>query len=117
MSALTDTVPGYWAEASERRRVPFVVTLYLVDGHGVARLPPAVERVLDRTVEITGREGLAITNVLDVPGALAAAGRALERAMGMSGVIVLFRCQSLEGSERLMNFLHGAYSLSLLRAA
>jgi len=117
MTAGTAAVPAFWVEASASRRVPVVVSLYMVDAAGVARLTPAVERAIDRTVEITGRQGLATATVLNESNAEMAAGRALERAMVMSDVIVLFRCQSVEVSERLMNHLSDAYTLTLLREA
>lgn len=116
-SAGRSGVPAFWAEASPQRRVPFVVSLYLVDGDGKCRLPPAVEHAIDSIVDATGRHGLAIASVLDMPNANEAARRALERAMVMSGVIVLFRCQSVESSERLMDFLYSTYDLSLVRGS
>lgn len=115
MTAGVAAVPAFWVEASPSRRVPVVVSLYLVDATGVSRLPPSVERAIDRTVELTGRQGLATATVLDEANAAVVAGRALERAMVMSDVIVLFRCQSVEGSERLMNHLNDAYRLTLIR--
>lgn len=107
-------VPAFWAEADAVRRIPCVVSLYLVDGTGRPCIPPAVERAIDAAVHASGRSGLALITVLDVPGASLKARRLLDRAMAMNDAIVLFRCQSIAGSESLMDDLYSAYGLRMI---
>lgn len=116
MTSNAGEVPSFWIEAGPNRRIPCVASLYMVDRDGVGRLPPAVERAIDRVVDVTGRSGLAMAWVLDVPNGPSSALRQLERVIAVPDLIVLFRCQSVECSERLMNLLHETYTLSLLRA-
>lgn len=115
MSAELHAVPAYWAGDVKGNRVPFIVSLLLYDQSGVARITPAVERSINRTVELTGREGLATATVSNDEDMAGTVGRWIERALAMPDVIVLFRCQSGDCAERLMNYLHGAYALALVR--
>jgi hypothetical protein len=110
-------VPAYWAAGANGHRVPFIVSLLLYDQGGAARITPAVERSIDKTIELTGRVGLATVTVADNEDMAASVGRWVERALAMPEVIILFRCQSVESAERLMNHLHGAYALALVREA
>lgn len=110
-----EAVPAFHATATDGRTVPFIVSLLLHDMHNKPRLTPAVEKSIDRTIEITGREGLATAIIADDDPFPRTAGRYLERAMGIKGAIVLFRCQSPETAERLMQYLHATYRLALVR--
>jgi hypothetical protein len=110
-------VPAYWATGADGHRVPFIVSLLLYDQSGLARITPAAERSIDKTIELTGRVGLATVTVSDNEDMAASVGRWIERALAMPEVIILFRCQSADCAERLMNHLHGAYALALVREA
>ena len=110
-----EAVPAYFATTGEGRSVPFIVSLLLQDASGQARIPPAVEKSIDRTIEITGREGLATAVIADDHAFSLTARRYLDRALDIPGVIVLFRCQSPETAERLMHYLSTIYELTLVR--
>lgn len=108
-------VPAYYARSPMGWSVPFIVSLLLYDGQHRPRIPPAVEQSINRTVEITGREGLAQAIIADDDDP-AIARQFMERAARLKPqAIVLFRCQSPETAERLMQYLHSAYSLSLVQ--
>lgn len=108
-------VPAYWASTATGHSVPLVVSLLLFDREQKPRLAPAVEASINRTVDATGREGLATVTVMDADDLSKTLGRAMARAVVMPGVIVLVRCQSAEGAERVMNWLHNSYTLALVR--
>jgi hypothetical protein len=110
-------VPAYWATGANGNRVPFIVSLLLYDHGGRARITPAVERSIDKTIELTGRAVLATGTVADDEDMAASVGRWVERALAMPDVIILFRCQGADCAERLMNYLHGVYALTLVREA
>lgn len=110
-----EAVPAYHATATDGRTVPFIITLLLYDVEKKPRITPAVEKSINRTIEITGREGLATAIIADNDSFPLTARRYMERAMGIKGVIVLFRCQSPETAERLMQDLDATYSLTLVR--
>lgn len=110
-------VPAYWASTATGHSVPFVVSLLLFDCEQRPKLLPAVEASINRTVDATGCDGLATVTVMDADDLPKTLGRAMARAITMPGVIVLVRCQSAEGAERVMNWLHNAYTLSLVRDA
>jgi len=117
MTATTgpQAVPAYWAGDSSGNRVPFIVSLLFYDQGGIERIAPAVERSINRTVELTGRVGLATATVANDEDMARSVSRWVERALAMPDVIVLFRCQSADCAERLINYLHGAYNLALVR--
>ncbi len=110
-----EAVPAYHATAKDGRTVPFIITLLLYDAAKKPRITPAVEKSINRTIEITGREGLATAIIADNDFFPLIARRYMERAMGLKGAIVLFRCQSPETAERLMQYLDATYSLALVR--
>lgn len=110
-----DAVPAYHATAPDGRTVPFIVSLLLHDADNKPRITPAVERSIDRTIDITGREGLALAIIADNDELPGTACRYMERAMGVPGAILLFRCQSPETAERLMQHIHTKYRLTLVR--
>ncbi|CAH2810590.1 MAG: FIG00459550: hypothetical protein [uncultured Caballeronia sp.] len=114
-----EAVPAYHAAAPDGRTVPFIVLLLLLlllhYADNKPRITPAVERSIDRTIDITGREGLALAIIAADDEMPATARRYIERAMGIPGAIVLFRCQSPETAERLMQHLHAEYQLTLVQ--
>ncbi|MCS6428069.1 hypothetical protein [Burkholderia thailandensis] len=110
-----EAVPAYHATAPDGRTVPFIVSLLLHDADNKPRITPAVERSIDRTIDITGREGLALAIIAADDEMPATARRYIERAMGIPGAIVLFRCQSPETAEHLMQHLHAEYQLTLVQ--
>jgi hypothetical protein len=110
-----DAVPAYHAATTDGCTVPFIVSLLLYDADQKPRITPAVEKSIDRTIEITGREGLATAIIADNDSFPLTARRYMERAMEIDGAIVLFRCQSPETAERLMQYLDATYRLTLVR--
>lgn len=109
-------VPAYFAKSPAGKSVPFIVSLMLVDADHKAALPPAVEASIDRTVEITGAEGVALSNVYDNDDLRALAVNSITRAQGLTDLaIVLFRCQSAPTAEQLMTVLNDSYELSLVK--
>lgn len=110
-----EVVPAYWASNSSGQSVPVIVSLLLFDGEHKSRLLPAVEASINRTADATGRVGLATATVADAYELAPTLGRWMLRAIAMPGVIVLLRCQSAQCAERVMDWLHGAYTLSLVR--
>ncbi|RBG59355.1 hypothetical protein BRM42_05775 [Xanthomonas oryzae pv. oryzae] len=110
-----EAVPAYHATAPDGRAVPFIVSLLLHDADNKPRITPAVERSIDRTIDITGREGLALAIIAADDEMTATARRYIERAMGIPGAIVLFRCQNPETAEHLMQHLHAEYQLTLVQ--
>jgi hypothetical protein len=108
-------VPAYHATGADGGTVPFIISLLLYDAEQKPRITPAVEKSIDRTIEITGREGLATAIIADDASFSSTARVYLERAMQIAGAIVLFRCQSPETAERLMQYLASTYTLTLVR--
>ncbi len=110
-----EMVPAYYAETADGRMVPFIISLLLYDADKRPRITPAVERSIDRTIDITERNGLATAIVADDIAFSLGVRRYLERAMSLPGAIALFRCQLPETAERLMQYLSTEYTLSLVR--
>ena len=110
-----EAVPAYHATAPDGRTVPFIVSLLLQDSNNKPRITPAVERSINRTIDITGREGLALAIIAADDEMPTTARRYIERAMGIPSAIVLFRCQSPETAEHLMQHLHAEYQLTLVQ--
>ncbi|MGE8051332.1 hypothetical protein ACQKPT_23905 [Pseudomonas monteilii] len=111
-------VPAYFAKNPAGDQVPFIVSLMLVDADHKPALPPAVEASINRTVEITGAEGVAFANVYDTDDLRALATSSINRARGLKGLaIVLFRCQSAPTAEQLMTVLNDSYELALVKAS
>ncbi|NWC90002.1 hypothetical protein [Pseudomonas reactans] len=110
-----EAVPAYNATTTDGRTVPFIISILLYDKEGKPRLTPAVERSIDRTVEVTGRVGLARATVHDSDNLYETASKYLERAMGLDGAIVLFRCESVELCERLMTHFNALYTLDMVQ--
>lgn len=109
-------VPAYFAKNPAGDQVPFIVSLMLVDADHKPALPPAVEASINRTVEITGAEGVAFANVYDTDDLRAVATSSINRARGLKGLaIVLFRCQSAPTAEQLMTVLNDSYELTLVK--
>jgi hypothetical protein len=59
-------VPAYNAANGKGQSVPFIVSLMMVDDENKAALPPAVSASIDRTLSITGTEGVAFANIYNV---------------------------------------------------
>ncbi|WP_029000932.1 hypothetical protein [Azohydromonas australica] len=110
-----EVVPAYWASNSSGQSVPVIVSLLLFDDEHKPRLLPAVEASINRAVDATGRVGLATATVADADELGTSLGRWMLRAITMPGVIVLLRCQSAECAQRVMDWLHATYTLSLVR--
>ena len=108
-------VPAYHAIGADGATVPFIISLLLFDSEQKPRITPAVEKSIERTIEITGREGLGTATIADDACFPSTARVYLERAMKIAGAIVLFRCQSPETAERLMQYLASTYTLTLVR--
>lgn len=108
-------VPAYFAENHQGERIPFIVALMMLDDQHQPVLPPAVAASVDKTLGITGAQGVALANIFDrdVPGTVVP--RYLDRAMGIPGALVLFRCESPETAERVMGVIDGSYTLSLVK--
>jgi hypothetical protein len=108
-------VPAYYAENSEGQRVPFVIALMLTGEDGRMVLPPAVEASIDRTIDITGSEGVAYADLYDHYRLEAVVPAHVDRAMRVPGAMVLLRCQSPETAEKAMTTLAAQYVISLVR--
>lgn len=109
-----DTVPAYYATNAEGCRIPFIVGMLLRDQNGAGRLTPAIEAAINRTVEITGRQGL-VTAIMSERDTRASVVGIVNKAMAIDGAILLFRCQNAETAEALMRCMDEAYQLSLVR--
>ncbi|MCC7005936.1 MAG: hypothetical protein IT497_04755 [Ottowia sp.] len=110
-----EAIPAYYAKTDDGRCVPFIIALLFYNKAGKICFPPAVERAINKTIEVTQREGLATATITDKDAFTLTAKRYLERAMTIPGAIVLLSCQSPETAERLMQFLNTNYQLSLVR--
>ena len=108
-------VPAYLAEDKNGGCVPFIISLRLFDQEGNARLTPAVENSINKTIEITGREGVAHGVMSTAADIESKAGAYLKRAMSIPGAIVLFRCDTPELCEQLMTHLNTLFSLRLVQ--
>jgi hypothetical protein len=106
-------VPAYMATAPDGRCVPFIVSLLLYDQNKRPRIPPAVEQAIDRTMDITKRQGLITTIVSDDdhPKKIR---QMVETAMGVEDSILLFRCQSTHTAEQSMRLLSKMFRLTLI---
>lgn len=114
MAAL-EAVPAFWVQTDRNLEIPVIVSLQFFDAGGREVFPPVVLSAIDRTVEATGRCGLAMATVDEQPNSMRQAIRALERALPIPGAILLYRCQSATLAEELMGGLHANYHLSLVR--
>ncbi|MNJ34112.1 hypothetical protein D3C77_288110 [compost metagenome] len=110
-----EAVPAYHATTKDGRTVPFIIAILLYDQEQKPRLIPAVERAIDRAIEVTGREGLARATIRENDNLYDTASTYLERAMAIDGAIVLFRCETPELCERLMGHLNTHYTLSMVQ--
>ena len=108
-------VPAYYAANGKGQRVPFIVSLMMVDDKNKAALPPAVSASIDRTLIITGTEGVALANIYNVEPLDLVVPAHIDRAMKILGALVLFRCQSPETAENLMAVMNEAYTLTLVK--
>ncbi|KPC31087.1 Uncharacterized protein ABJ99_4903 [Pseudomonas syringae pv. cilantro] len=108
-------VPAYYATNGKGQSVPFIVSLMMVDDLNKAALPPAVSASIDRTLSITGTEGLAFANIYNVEPLDVVVPAHIDRAMKIAGALVLFRCQSPETAENLMGVMNEAYNLTLVK--
>ncbi|WP_241136775.1 hypothetical protein [Achromobacter insuavis] len=111
--AADTSVPAYYAMFG-RQRVPFLVAPLFVSPQARLQLTPAMKRALDRTVEITGRQGLATAIVSNEANIQALARNCIGQVSLLHDVILLFLCQSEEKSERLMAHLYDTYQLQLV---
>jgi hypothetical protein len=110
-----DAVPAYFADDRKGRRIPFIVGMLLHDRDRTPRLTPAIEAAINRTVAITGRQGL-VTAIVSERDTRSSVGSIVERALAIDDAILLFRCQNAETAEALMLCVDEAYILSLVRA-
>ncbi|EFW77670.1 hypothetical protein [Pseudomonas savastanoi] len=108
-------VPAYYAANGKGQSVPFIVSLMMVDDENKAALPPAVSASIDRTLSITGTEGVAFANIYNVEPLDLVVPAHIDRAMKILGALVLFRCQSPETAENLMAVMNEAYTLTLVK--
>lgn len=116
MSAELDArIPAYWATQADGRRIPFVLSLLVVDPSGREQLLPAVRRCIDKTVEVTGREGMVMVAVRDGQAQAPKVGRWVAQALAMPGAFVLFQCQSPDCMEQLMRCMQDCYEISLVK--
>ncbi|AXQ50946.1 hypothetical protein DZC31_29960 (plasmid) [Stenotrophomonas rhizophila] len=110
-----EAVPAYYATTVDNRTVPFIIAILLYDQEHRPKLTPAVERSINRTIEVTGRDGLALATIGENDNLYDTASKYLERAMGLDGAIVLFRCESPELCERLMVHINANYKVSMVQ--
>ena len=108
-------VPAYYAANGKGQSVPFIVSLMMVDDESKAAVPPAVSASIDRTLSITGTEGVAFANIYNVEPLDLVVPAHIDRAMKILGALVLFRCQSPETAENLMTVMNEAYTLTLVK--
>ncbi len=106
-------VPAYYATNGKGQSVPFIVSLMMVDDENKAALPPAVSASIDRTLSITGTEGVAFANIYNVEPLDLVVPAEIDRAMKILGAIVLFRCKCPVTAENLMALMNEAYTLTL----
>jgi hypothetical protein len=116
MFRMLSAVPAYVATAGSFRSAPFIVSLLMYDIEGQPRLPPAVAAAIDRTIAITGREGLATLIIAD-DAVLRSKQTTIRAALMRDDVIILFRCQGANAAERLMQYLDLTYQLVLVQEA
>lgn len=111
-----EAVPAYWAARAGQQSIPFIISLRLVDDQGNARLTPAVERSIDRTLHITARSGVA-HGVIDSMQAIALkAEKYITRVLNLDvPALVLFRCNTPELAERLMTYLSEHYTVTMIQ--
>lgn len=111
-----NAVPAYWAKREGQPPVPFIVSLRLVDTDGNARLTPAVERSIDRTLLLTSRVGVA-HGVIDSMRAVAERPQSYIQRVAHLEVpaLVLFRCNTPELAERLMTLLSQQYEVTMIQ--
>jgi hypothetical protein len=108
-------VPAYYATSGENVRVPFIVSLMMVNELKQAALPPAVIKSIDRTLSITGAEGVALANIRAFDCIEATVPRHINRVMKLAKAMLLFRCESPEIAEKLMTVMNKSYSLTLVK--
>jgi len=115
MFATLEAVPAFYAERErDGLRVPFIISLRMCDSEGRARLVPAVEKSINRTVEITGRVGL-LTDDITAPIGKAEIISKIERAMRIKGAILLLNCATDSIAEQVMNHISDGFNLKLIR--
>jgi hypothetical protein len=113
----TQSIPTYWVSDAQGRSVPVMVSLLFYDAQGSFKLPPATQRAIDKTVQITHRAGLLMGTVLDTTLLNKTVRSWLEQALYMPNVSVLFSCQSLGCAQGVMAYLADHYVLSLVRSS
>ncbi len=112
-SRYIDEVPAY-SVTYRNHDIQFLVSILFLDNQSKPTLTPAVKKALDRIVDITGKDGLAIATISNDDAKERIVPIYLERVTKLHGAILLFCCQSPETTEHLMQFLHGHYRLRLI---
>ena len=108
-------VPAYYAANGKGKLVPFIVSLMMLDDQNKPALPPAVTASIDRTLSITGTEGVAFANVYNIERLEVVVPAHIDRAMNIPRALVLFRCESPETAENLRGVMNEAYTLTLVK--
>ncbi len=109
-----EAVPAYYAGGAGGNSIPFIVALLLHDSAGRPVLTPAVEAAINRTAEITNRDGLIIAIVTE-QDTRATVANVVGRAMKIDGAILLFRCQNGEVAEALMLCMSQLFDVKLVK--
>jgi hypothetical protein len=110
-----EMIPAYYATTRGGQRIPFLISLLLYDTHNLPRITPAVEKSIDRVIEITGISGVATAPIFDADRFDKTAFIYLNRAMKIDSVLVLFLSQSPKTAERLMQYLSKNFQLTLIQ--
>ncbi|ANY18520.1 hypothetical protein [Bordetella pseudohinzii] len=109
------STPAYLLHTNDGRQIPFLIALLLFDQQRRPTLTPAVVCAINRTIDLTGREGLVTRTVLVGESIEQVIQTTVLQALAIPGAILLYRCQSAVVAENLMGHLLSAHHITLLK--
>lgn len=104
-------IPAYYIEYCGKK-IPFLVSLLFVDDNKQIKLPPVVEKSINKVCDITCRETLAYIKISEFDK------QKLEHCFFESdknNAILLFLCFTVELAENLMCYFKENYNITLIK--
>lgn len=105
-------IPAYYAKFNDHK-IPFIVSVTFVDDKNQIQLPPAVEQSIDKTIDITGSEGLVTVKVTTIEK-ISQAREFFEKCTAIPKSILFFHCWSDEIAEQLMAHISDLFEISMI---
>jgi len=105
-------IPAYYAKFNEHS-IPFIVSVTFVDDQNQIQLPPAVAKSIDKTIDITGSEGLVTVKVTTLEK-ISQTKDFFEKCATIPKGILFFHCWSDDIAEQLMAHISDLFEISMI---